>query len=205
MQTAAAVIYVHGKGGSADEAAHYKPLFPDCDVIGFDYSARTPWEAASEFPAFFAAQQKAYASVVLVANSIGAWFSMCAGLDGLIEKARFISPIVDMEGLIRGRMAAQGVTEAELQSRGVIPTAFGEDLSWDYLQYVRTHPIRWNAPTAILYGSADTLTSYKTVAAFAERCGAALTVMENGEHWFHTEEQLRFLDRWILANPRFHA
>ena len=33
------VIYVHGKGGNADEANHYKPLFPDFDVIGFDYKA----------------------------------------------------------------------------------------------------------------------------------------------------------------------
>ena len=30
------VIYVHGKGGSAEEAAHYKKLFPEAEVIGFD-------------------------------------------------------------------------------------------------------------------------------------------------------------------------
>ena len=39
------VVYVHGKGGSAQEAEHYKALFPDCEVIGFDYHARSPWEA----------------------------------------------------------------------------------------------------------------------------------------------------------------
>ena len=38
------IIYVHGKGGSAEEAKHYRPLFPDSDVIGFDYCAQTPWE-----------------------------------------------------------------------------------------------------------------------------------------------------------------
>ena len=27
--------------------------------------------------------------------------------------------------------------------------------------------------------------------------GAGLTVMEGGEHWFHTKEQMRFLDRWM--------
>ena len=26
---------------------------------------------------------------------------------------------------------------------------------------------------------------------------ATLTVMEGGEHWFHTEEQMAFLDNWI--------
>ena len=29
-----AVIYIHGKGGSATESEHYKPLFPDSEVIG---------------------------------------------------------------------------------------------------------------------------------------------------------------------------
>ena len=33
------VIYVHGKGGSAAEAGHYRPLFPDAEVVGFDYRA----------------------------------------------------------------------------------------------------------------------------------------------------------------------
>lgn len=46
------VVYVHGKGGSAEDAAHYKALFPDSEVIGFDYLAQTPWEAKEEFPPF---------------------------------------------------------------------------------------------------------------------------------------------------------
>lgn len=32
-----AVFYIHGKGGSAAECEHYKPLFPNHDVIGLDY------------------------------------------------------------------------------------------------------------------------------------------------------------------------
>ena len=31
------IVYVHGKGGSAEEAEHYKTLFPSHEVIGFDY------------------------------------------------------------------------------------------------------------------------------------------------------------------------
>ena len=45
-----AVIYIHGKGGDAEEALHYKSLFSDCDVIGLDYTAQFPWEAKEEFP-----------------------------------------------------------------------------------------------------------------------------------------------------------
>ncbi len=35
------IVYIHGKGGSAEEAEHYKALFKNCDVIGFDYTARS--------------------------------------------------------------------------------------------------------------------------------------------------------------------
>lgn len=74
------IVYVHGKGGSAEEAEHYKPLFPDSEVIGFDYRAQTPWKAAEEFSAFFAQQRQGCGSLTLIANSIGAFF--CAVLTG---------------------------------------------------------------------------------------------------------------------------
>lgn len=46
------VIYVHGKGGSAEEAKDYQSLFARSDVIGFDYKSKNPWEAKSEFSCF---------------------------------------------------------------------------------------------------------------------------------------------------------
>ena len=89
------------------------------------------------------------------------------------------------------------MVEMSLKSAGTIRTDFGEDLSWDYLSYVRSHPIEWHVPTHILYGSNDNLTSFKTIADFSNKHQATLTVMENGEHWFHTDEQMAFLDNWI--------
>ena len=117
--------------------------------------------------------------------------------DVKIEKAYFISPIVNMEKLIADILQWAGVTEEDLKERGLIETAFGEILSWEYLQWIRKHSIHWSIPTSILYGSADDLQSIDTIRVFAESIGADLTVMENGEHWFHTEEQMAFLDRWI--------
>jgi len=193
------VLYIHGKGGSAAEYEHYKPLFPECGVIGLDYQTTTPWETGAEIRAAVEALKAEDKPVILIANSIGAYFSMSAGIGAMIEKAWFISPIVDMEKLITDMMRWANVTEAELEARGVIHTAFGEDLSWDYLRYVRSHPVAWTAPTRILYGSRDSLTSLETIRDFAEKHDAALTVMEGGEHWFHTEEQMRFLDEWILG------
>ena len=193
-----AVLYIHGKGGSAAECAHYRPLFPACEVLGLDYQTFTPWETGAEIHAAAEALKAEYRSITLIANSIGAFFSMNAGVDSMIQKAYFISPIVDMERLICDMMAWANVTEAELRLRGVVHTEFGEDLSWDYLSYVRNHPIDWTVPTQILYGSRDDLTSIETIRNFAKNHHAILTIMEGGEHWFHTEKQMRFLDDWIM-------
>lgn len=122
---------------------------------------------------------------------------MNALTDKKISKAYFISPVVDMKRLISDMMLWTNVTEEELQCRKNIPTAFGETISWEYLCYVREHPITWNLPTHILYGDQDNLTSYETISDFADRIGATLTVMKGGEHWFHTDNQMAFLDQWI--------
>ena len=87
--------------------------------------------------------------------------------------------------------------EKELQVKGEVSTEFGETLSWKYLCFVRENPIEWNIFTEILYAGTDNLTSRETVENFFETHNAALTVMEDGDHWFHTEEQIAFLDEWM--------
>ena len=191
------LIYVHGKGGSAEEVDHYKPLFPNCEVIGFDFRSQTPWEAKEEFPVFFAQQRQRCDRLTLIAGSIGAFFSMSALDKTLVDRAYFVSPVVDMENLIGNMMQWSNVTEQALAEKREIATDFGETLSWEYLCYVRKHPIIWNVPTCILYGEHDNLTSIETVSAFAKQHHADLTVMPGGEHWFHTDEQMQFLDKWI--------
>ena len=197
------ILYIHGKGGAAEEAEHYKPLFPDCEVIGFDYRSRTPWEAREEFPAFFAGQRQGCDRLTLIANSIGAFFSLSSLNGTLVDDAYLISPVVDMEKLIENMMLWADVTEQELAEKLEIPTDFGETLSWKYLCYVREHPISWRVPSRILYGEHDNLTSLETISAFAEKTGAVLTVMPGGEHWFHTDEQMRFLDDWITESRKY--
>ncbi len=192
-----AVLYIHGQGGNVKEAEHYKSLFPECDVYGLDYHTFTPWETSVEIKEEIAALKKKYESIILVANSIGAFFSMNAGIHVDISRAYFVSPIVDMEKLIRDMMCWANVTEEELQRKRTIETTFGETLSWEYLSYVTKSQIRWQVKTDMLYGSADHLTPIDTMTEFAKRHKANLTVMDGGEHWFHTSQQMEFLDKWI--------
>ena len=133
----------------------------------------------------------------MIGNSIGAYFSLISLSENFIKKAMFISPIVDMENFILNMMKRAGVSEEELKLKKVISTPFGELLSWEYLSYVRNNPITWNVPSSILYGKNDVITPFKIISDFANKINADLTVIENGEHWFHTREQMIFLDNWF--------
>lgn len=198
MQLAVTVIlYVHGRGGSADEAEHYQSLFQDLDVFGLDYKMDSPWETNIEIEKCVETLKEKYSHIMLIGSSIGAFYSMNADICKSIDRAFLISPIVDMETLISNMMTWANVSADDLKREKVIKTDFGEDLSWEYLCYVKENPIKWTVPTDILYGSADHLQSFESMKDFADRTGSSLTVLKDGEHWFHTEDQMKFLDEWI--------
>ena len=192
-----AVIYIHGKYGTAEEGEYYKKFFNKADIIGFKYTSEYPWDFQKEFSNFIDNIYTKYKKISIIANSIGAYFTMLSLTNKNIEKAFFISPIVDMEKLITDMMFLENITEKELYKKKKIKTSFGETLSWDYLTFVRKNPIEWNVPTYILYGEKDNLTSYEMILNFTNKSKANLTIMRDGEHWFHTDEQIEFLNNWI--------
>lgn len=193
-----AVIYVHGKGGNAEEANYYKQFFDDnFEIIGFDYKSLNPWDAKIEFINYFNTIISKYNKIYLIANSIGAYFSLISLTDMPIEKAMMISPIIDMESIILNMMKCENITEDKLMSEKEIETSFGEPLSWEYLSYVRKNTIHWDIPTNILFADNDNMTSVDTMTNFANKINANLTTMKGGEHWFHTDEQMNFLANWF--------
>ncbi len=192
-----AILYIHGKGGSYKEAEQYRKICDGFYVVGADYNDYFPWVVQECIKTAYDELRKDYEHIYIIANSIGAYFAMHTLQKCEIKKALFISPVLDMERLILDMIQLANVTEQELCEKGEIPTDFGETLSWEYLNYVRENPIEWKIRTEILYAGKDNLTSRKTVDIFVENHNAALTVMENGEHWFHTDEQLDFLYKWV--------
>lgn len=134
----------------------------------------------------------------LFASSLGAYFSLLAYRDLPLFKCLFLSPVLDMERLIQNMMLWFNVKEEELRERKEIPTPMGETLSWDYYSYVKEHPVvQWDKPTAILYGSEDNLTEREVVENFTKSFGCELTVLQGSEHYFHTQEQVEFSERWV--------
>ena len=203
-------LHIHGKMGCKEEAARFAEIVcpKGYQVLSIDlpgHGDRTaemerfvPWEVVPELQTVYGFARQHWQKISLYANSIGAYFSLLAYRDAKLEKSLFVSPILDMEKLIRDMMGWAGVTREQLKAAGEIPTAFGETLSWKYLTYAAEKRItKWDSPTAILYAGQDHLTARQTVDDFARQFGCAVTVMENGEHWFHTEEQLAVLDAWL--------
>ena len=143
--------------------------------------------------------KKKWDDVSLFANSMGAYFSLLALQDKPIQRAWFLSPVVNMERIIDNMMMWFGVTKERLQEEKIIETPIGETLYWDYYMYVKEHPVScWNVPTHMLYGSKDELCERDTIENFTQTFSAELSVLEDAEHFFHTEEQLTDMERWML-------
>ena len=41
-----------------------------------------------------------------------------------------------------------------------------------------------------------------TIFEFVQKTNSTLSIMKNGEHWFHTDEQMKFLDEWIIKSSK---
>lgn len=202
-------LFVHGQGGNKEEAESFAEIVTEkgWQVLSIDLPEHGerkeeierfyPWIVVPELQKIWEYMQAHWKQVSLRANSIGTWFSILAFQNTEINKSLFVSPIIDVEHLIHNMMQWAGVTEERLEIEKIIPTTFGQTLSWKYLLYAKQNPVsRWNCKTKILYGSADNLTERSIVDEFVHRFHCELKVMDNGEHWFHTEEQLAFLHEW---------
>ena len=203
-------LFVHGKLSRKEEAEAFAEdvVLLRNQVLAFDLPEHgerkgenypcTVQNGVHDLRTVYDSVKDSYSSVSLFACSLGAYFSLVAYRDVVFDKCLFLSPLLDMERLIRNMMHWANVDEERLQREREIPTSFGETLSWDYYEYVRAHPVdRWDSPTSILYGENDNLTERCVLDAFAQKFACGVTVMSGGEHYFHTPEQLAFLKKWI--------
>jgi alpha-beta hydrolase superfamily lysophospholipase len=202
-------IAVHGKMSDKYEAAGfaekaekkgYQTVSFDLpehgDRKGEDYPCMI-WNGVHDLKAVGDHVLRNWNNVSLYASSLGAYFSLLAYKGLPLEKGIFLSPVLDMARLIQNLMAKNGVSERELKEKQEIKVP-GDTLYWDYYSYARDNPVvKWDASTAILYGAADDITEPETVEDFMRRFNCGLTVLKGGEHWFHTERQLAFLDKWL--------
>ncbi|GAA0116199.1 alpha/beta hydrolase [Clostridium senegalense] len=136
--------------------------------------------------------------VNLFACSMGAYFSLLAYKNDILRKALFLSPVVNMERIIENMMRWFNITPEHLQKEMIIETPIGQKLYWDYFCYVKQHPINtWNVDTNIMYGAKDELCEFETINYFTKKYHCELEVVDEAEHYFHTEEQLNVFKYWL--------
>ncbi len=202
-------LFLHGQSGHKEEGERFAQIAnpKGWQVVAIDLPQHgqrqggaepfLPWVVVPELEQVWQELQGRWKRIALRANSIGAWLAMLALAGKPVDTCLFVSPVVDMENLIQTMMTWAGVTEERLEREREIPTDFGQTLSWDYLKYVRQHPVHaLSAHTNILYGDQDNLVPQPVVECFARVEGAHLTVYPGGEHWFHTPEQMKVMGTW---------
>lgn len=144
-----------------------------------------------------------YSEISIWACSMGAYFSLLAYKDEDIKQCLFLSPVVNMKIIIDNMMMWSNTTEKELAEKLEIKTDFGQTLYWDYYLYVKNNPIsEWNKKTSILYGSNDNMQNENIIKDFAEKFNCNLSILEKGEHYFYTKEQLDYYKKWIDISVR---
>ena len=194
------IVYIHGLHGSAREAKEYRFL-KDYDVIGLDYQDGNPWEVGPQIKEQFERITKPYDEVVLIANSIGAFYACEYLSDFKIKRAFFISPIVSMFQMIIDSMVEYGIKDKELKQRGFIELDNGTTLSYDFYQHVSNEEDHWRIPTDILYGAYDEMVYTGSMMEFLENHPLAkLTVKNDAEHYFSSAEEKGFVRSWIRRN-----
>ena len=203
-------LFLHGQSGHKEEGERFAqianpkgwqvvtiPICPSTDSAAGGSGTLPALGGVPELEQVWQELQGRWKRIALRANSIGAWLAMLALAGKPVDTCLFVSPVVDMESLIQTMMTWAGVTEERLEREREIPTDFGQTLSWDYLKYVRQHPVHaLSAHTNILYGDQDNLVPQPVVECFARAEGAHLTVYPGGEHWFHTPEQMKVMGAW---------
>lgn len=139
-----------------------------------------------------------WSKISIFACSIGTYFSLLAYKNENLIQSLFLSPVVDMKRIIINMMTAFNITNEELKDKQEIKTPIGETLYWDYLCYVNKNPIDyWNCSTAILYGANDTICEYDSIIEFTNKFKCNIEIVENGEHFFHTDKQLNIFKNWL--------
>ena len=194
-------IYIHGLHGSVKEADFYKFL-KGYDVKGLEYSQEgKPWELKEPIQNEFKKLTKGYDEVIVIANSIGAFYTYEYLSSYKIKKAFFISPIVSMFQQIVDLMAMYGIKDKELERKKFITLEDGNVLSYDFYQHVSTDEDNWKVPTEILYGAFDQMVYMGSMMEFLENHPQAkLTVKSESEHHFSSPEEMKFIKNWINKN-----
>lgn len=190
------IVYIHGQFGNKKEADFYSFYTNKHDVIGLDYQDGNPWEVKDKIIKEFEDIASRYKKVYVIANSIGAFYTYMYLSSFKIDMAFFISPLVNMKKVIEKLMKKNAISFDLLKEEKYITLKDGTKLSYDFYQSLSDKD-NWNVKTHILYGEKDKIVDHESIFNFVSNHDASLSIMKNGEHYFHTPGQLKYIRKWI--------
>lgn len=194
-------VYIHSLNGSKDEAEVFSYLKDQYDVVGLDYKDGNPWEISGILREEFKKLTDSYKEIIVIANSIGAFYAYQYLSDFKIKKAFFISPIASMLQQIINLMLRYNITRDKFEEEKIIKLENGQTLSYDFYKEVSNESDNWNVPTEILYGSRDDVVYIENITDFLGKHPLSrLTICEGAKHYFHTKKEKEFIKNWILRS-----
>ena len=171
-------LYMHGLHGRKEEALAFAEVVvpKGYQVLGVDLPVeRKPWEVLPLLNEVRDYLYENWKNVSVRANSIGSWFSLLAFQNMKVEQALLVSPILDMKKFLE-----------------LMPQREN-----DYYKWVVNNPIiHWDTPTFILRPEVDTIVCEEVGRDFISQHQCQVTIMPEGEHWFHTPNQIAYLKAW---------
>ncbi|MCO5381092.1 MAG: alpha/beta hydrolase [Methanosarcina barkeri] len=149
------LIEVHGNLSNKEDTVislmAQKAVTKGYQVLSFDLPmhgervdeeyACIPENCVSDLTAVYEYTKSLASEIHLFACSMGAYFSLLAYHNFDIKKSLFLSPIVNMERIIRNMMVGFQVSEEKLKTEHEIRLPIGQKLEWNYYCYVKENPI----------------------------------------------------------------
>lgn len=202
-------LYIHGQYSSKEAARGFAEIVnpKGWQVLALDLPAHGEreedigsffaWNVIPELRMILEYAKQHWKHVALRAHSIGAYFAMLSFPGNMFENVQFVSPILNMENTYELMMKTSFITLDQLEKDTIIETSSGLTFYWTEYCFARKNPvIEWTSKTAILYGENDTFTTRDIINSFVKEHGCEVTLVENGEHWFHTSEQILVSNSW---------
>lgn len=197
------LVYIHSVNDFSKAKEEFCYLAKYYDLLDLVFEDIKPWETKDYIRDNFSKLTASYKEVVVVANSIGAFFVYEYLADSNIKQAFFVSPIVSMFQLILGiKMSTDSYLES-LKEEKILYIDNKNEIPDDFYKSLDHEGNKWKVPTEILYGEKDKIVYIENIAEFlANHPNSKLTIKKETGHNFITKEDKDFIKKWILKSLR---
>lgn len=161
------IVYIHGLHGSSEEVEFYSFLKDSYDLVGLDYKDGKPWDVKDIIIDKIEKISSQYKEINIIANSLGAFYAINYLSDIKIDKALFISPLVNMKAMIESMINKYHISLKDLEEKKEIILLDGQTLSYSFYNEMFNKKLQWKCETTIVYGEKDELVSQSDIIKFS--------------------------------------